>query len=366
MGRAFVGLRSVPLGFEPERALTMNIALQGQRFNRGTLAEARATRLEFYHQLVAAVRQIPGVEQVGAGQPVPLNGTSLVQRYSTAPGEPDRQAEAAIALGGYLEALCVPLVAGRYFTMADDMQPVAIVDQRLAAEAWGDRSPLGQHLALLIPVGPPRRVEIIGVTAHVQTQGLRTPGLPQIWMTYGSKSYSDLDLVVRGANPAGFIAPVKEAVQRLGAGRPVHDVRLLSDYVAAASADTRFALFVLGAFGCCADADHHRCLCGRCLRNGAAPPRDRGAPRARRRSRRIVSLVVRQGAFWVVGGLIAGVVGARLLTGYVSGLLFKVTENDVTTFAGRRGRLDRLRLVATAVPRSGAVRIDPMLSLKAE
>jgi len=367
MGRAFVGLRSVPLGFEPERALTMNIALQGQRFNRGTLAEARATRLEFYHQLVAAVRQIPGVEQVGAGLPVPLNGTSLVQRYSTAPGEPDRQAEAAIALGGYLEALRVPLVAGRYFTMADDMQPVAIVDQRLAAEAWGDRSPLGQHLALLSPVGPPRRVEIIGVTAHVQTQGLRTPGLPQIWMTYGSKSYSDLDLVVRGSNPAGFIAPVKEAVQRLGAGRPVHDVRLLSDYVAAASADTRFALFVLGAFAlfavtltiigvyavvAYATAQRRREIALR-LALGA----DR---------RRIVSLVVRQGAFWVVGGLIAGVVGARLLTGYLAGLLFKVTENDVTTFAGVAVGLTAIALVATAIPAVRAARIDPMLSLKAE
>ena len=34
MGRAFVSLRSVPLGFEPDRALTMTISLQGQRFNQ--------------------------------------------------------------------------------------------------------------------------------------------------------------------------------------------------------------------------------------------------------------------------------------------------------------------------------------------
>ena len=46
MGRAFVSLRSVPLGFDADRALTMTIALHGQRFNRGTLDEARATRLD--------------------------------------------------------------------------------------------------------------------------------------------------------------------------------------------------------------------------------------------------------------------------------------------------------------------------------
>ena len=65
-------------------------------------------------------------------------------------------------------------------------------------------------------------------------------------MTYASKAYSGLDLVVRGQNPASFIGPVKEVVQRFGAGRPVSDVRLLENYVTDASADTRFALFVLG------------------------------------------------------------------------------------------------------------------------
>ena len=133
-------------------------------------------------------------------------------------------------------------------TRADDDQPVVIVDERLAREAWPGQSAVGQRLALFSNIASPRWVEVVGVAAHAQTQGLRSPGLQQIWMTYGSKSYSDLGLVVRGTNPAGFIAPVKEAVQRLGAGRPVHDVRLLSERVADASADTRFALFVLGSF----------------------------------------------------------------------------------------------------------------------
>ena len=88
MGRAFVSLRSVPLGFEPDRALTMSIALQGQRFNRGTLEEARAARLAFYRQLTDAVRQIPGVEQVGVGFPMPLKGIrwcSAIRPTSSSP-----------------------------------------------------------------------------------------------------------------------------------------------------------------------------------------------------------------------------------------------------------------------------------------
>ena len=367
MGRAFISLRSVPLGFDADRALTMTIELQGQRFNRGTLDEARASRLAFYRQLSAAVRQIPGVEHVGVGMPVPLKGMTLLQRFAKNTAEPERQAEAVIAFGGYLEALRVPLVAGRTFTTADETQPVVIVDERLARDFWPNQSAIGQRLALMSNITAPRWVEVIGVATHVQSQGLRAPGLPQIWMTYASKSYSGLDVVIRGENPLSFIGPVKEVVQRLGAGRPVHDVRLLREYVADASADTRFAVFVLGAFAVLAlilsvigvyavvayaTARRTREIAVR-LALGAD-------------SARIVSLVMRQGAVWIGAGLLTGIVGARLLSGYVSGLLFKVTQNDVVTFAAVAIGLTAIAFLATAIPALRASRIDPMLALKAE
>jgi putative ABC transport system permease protein len=210
-------------------------------------------------------------------------------------------------------------------------------------------------------------VEVVGVARHAQTQGLRRSGLPQIWVTYASRGYSGLDLVVRGDNPASFIGPVKEAVQRLGAGRPVSDVRLLADYVTDASADTRFALFVLGAFAILAlvltvlgvyavvayaTARRTREIAVR-LALGADPWR-------------IVSLIVRQGAVWIAAGLLAGMIGARLLTGYLAGLLFRVTQHDALTFACVAAGLTTVALAATAIPALRAARIDPMLSLKAE
>jgi putative ABC transport system permease protein len=367
MGRAFVSLRSVPLGFDPEHALTMTISLQGTRFNQGTLAEARAIRLEFYRQLTDAVRQLPGVEAAGVAFPTPLRGINMVQRFATSASDPERQAEAVITVGGYLEALGVSIIAGRSLTRADDTQPVVVVDERLARDAWPNQPAVGQRLALFSNIAPPRWAEVVGVAAHAQTQGLRTPGLPQIWMTYELKSYAGLDLVVRGTNPAALVGPVKDVVRRLGAGRPVGDVRLLSDRVADASGDTRFALFVLAAFAGLAlvlsivgiyavvayiTTRRRREIAVR-LALGADTPR-------------IVSLVMRQGAVWIVAGLLAGVAGARFLTGYVSGLLFEVTSTDVVTFASVAAGLAAMALLATAVPALRASRIDPMLSLRAE
>jgi putative ABC transport system permease protein len=367
MGRAFVSLRAVPLGFEPDRALTMGVALHGQRFKQGTLDEAAALRLDFYQRLTDAVRQIPGVELAGVGFPVPMKGVSMVQRFTTDIDGTERQGESVITLAGYLEALRVPLVSGRYFTRSDDARPVAIIDERLARQAWPGQSPIGRRLALLSAIAPPKWVEVVGVTAHVQTQGLRSTGLPQVWVTYASRRYTDLDIVVRGSNPTAFIAPVKEAVQRLGAGRPVHDVRLMSDYVADASADTRFALFVLGAFAVLAVI-----LAGLGVYAVVAYATARRTREIAVRlalgadARRIVTLVMRQGALWIIGGLAVGMTGARVLTRYVSGLLFNVTETDALTFTAVAVGLAAIALVATAIPALRAVRIDPMLALRAE
>jgi putative ABC transport system permease protein len=367
MARAFVSLRSVPLGFNPDGAVTMSIALQGQPFNRGTLEEARERRLVFYRQLADEVRQITAVEQAGVGLSVPLKGISIVQQVSTAAGPAEHQAEAVIALAGFLEALQVPLISGRYFTREDDARPVVIVDRRLADALWPQQPPLGRRLFLLSPTSAPREVEVVGVVTHAQTQSLRSPGLPQVWVTYASKSYSGLDLVIRGPNPMAFIPAAKETVQRLGAGRPVHDVRLLNDYVASASADTRFALFVLGAFatlGLILTAIGVYAVVAYATARRAREIAIRLALGAD--AKRIITLVMRQGLAWIVGGLMTGLLGARILTRYVATLLFNVTPTDPATYVGVGASLALVALAAVTIPALRAVRVDPMLTLKAE
>src|SRR5262249_56014677 len=75
----------------------------------------------------------------------------------------------------------------------------------------------------------------------------RAARLAEIWMRYAWGSYG-VRIGVRGIGGAGLAQSIERAVQALGPGRPVHDVRFLSDAVADASSDTRFALFVLGTF----------------------------------------------------------------------------------------------------------------------
>jgi predicted permease len=366
MVRAFISIRAVPLGFDPDRAISMGIELQRSGFGTGSFDEARAYRLAFYRRLTDAVRQIPGVELAGAGYPAPLRDEQLIQRFSTGPADPERQAAGFIALAGYLEALRVPLRSGRYFTPDDDQRHVAIVDEHLAREVWPGESPLGKRLIVPL-IGRQQPVEIVGVVAHVQTEGLRAPGLPQLWMTYATRSYTGLVVVARGSAPESFVPAIRDIVGRLGAGRPIHHVRLLDDVVSDASSDTRFALFVLAVFaglalglsaiGLYAVVSYATARRTREIAVRLALGAD---------ARRIVALVVRQGASWIVAGLVAGTLAARLFARYLSALLFDVAPTDPATFVFVAAGLAAIAIVATAIPAIRAVRIDPMLSLRAE
>jgi predicted permease len=367
MARAFVSLRGVPLGFDPDRVVTMTVALHPDRFGRLPIQEARAARLVFYQQLADSLRRVPGVEQLGVGLPAPFSPDGVMaQRYSLGPSEPERQAEGVIALAGYLETLRVPLVAGRYFTTADDNQPVVIVDRRLAEELWPGAPAIGRRL-FMAPSERPQWVEVIGVVEHVQTQGLRRARMPQIWVTYATRSYGGLTVAARARDPLAVAPAIEREIQRFGAGRPVRDVRLLGDGVTEASADTRFAMFVLGAFAVLAVALTAIGVYGVAAFATARRAREIAVRLALGADGRgIVSLVVRGALTWTVVGLAAGLGGALVLSRYLRALLFGVGEHDPLTFAAVALLLAVMATLATAIPAIRAVRRDPMLALRSE
>lgn len=363
VARAFVNLRSVPLGFEPDRAATMSISLQS---GIATVEAARLRRLEFYRQVRDAARSLPGVDAFGLGFPSPMSNLSMVQPFTVAPGMPERTADGVIALAGFLEALQVRLIEGRYFTPEDDNRPVIIVDEQLAQELWPGQSALGQYLHIVTFWGSLPR-QIVGVVGHAQMQGLRSAGLPQIWMTYATRSYGQLTAVVRASSPLAIVPMVDRAAQRLGSGRPVRDVQLLADAVANASADTRFAVFVLGVFGALALLLTAVGVYG--VVTNALVRRTReiavrialGAE-----SRRIVGLALGETAMWTAAGLVAGVFGALALTRYLETLLFQVEPTDALTFMSVAGFLALIALAAAALPAIRASRINPMVAMRAE
>lgn len=367
VARAFLNLRSVPLGFDPARTATMYVSINGQRFGTGTIEEARRRRLEFYGELRTSVRALPGVEQFGVGFPSPMSDITIVQPFVTAPGEAERTAEGVVAFEGFLETLQVPLVEGRLFTAIDHDRPVIIIDEQLARELWPGQSAIGRTLHIIRFDRQLLPREIVGVVRHLQTQGLRSTGLPQIWMTYATRSPAQLNAVVRAEAPLTLMPAIDRAAQRLGSGRPMRDGRLLSDVVAERSADTRFAVIVLGVFGGLAlllaaigiYAVVANAMVRRTREMAVRVALGAGA-------RRILALAMAETAAATTTGLAAGLAGAFVVTRYLETLLFRIDARDALTFAIAAMLLGAIALAAAALPAVRAARVDPMLAMRVD
>jgi putative ABC transport system permease protein len=160
---------------------------------------------------------------------------------------------------------------------------------------------------------------------------------------------------------------VKRSVTDLKPGRAVSDLRLLDDNVDAATADTRFALFVLAIFAAVAVILTAIGIYGVVAYTTARRMREIAVRIAIGASgRQIMALVMREGVLWTGVGLGAGLVGARLLTRYLAVLLYRVGPNDATTFVAVVVGLGAVVLFSMAVPVLRALQVDPLRSLRNE
>jgi putative ABC transport system permease protein len=82
--------------------------------------------------------------------------------------------------------------------------------------------------------------------------------------------------------------------------------------------------------------------------------------------RDLLKLVIREGMVLAFAGLVAGMIVALSLTGFLSSLLYGVKATDPLTLAIVSLLLVLVTLLATYVPARRASRVDPMVALRYE
>lgn len=129
-------------------------------------------------RLRAAAQTLPQVRAVGFAAGGALSGSRSSSgtffRGSDARPLADRQLQHENIDHGYLDAMGMPLVRGRNFTVSDkfDSPRVAIVSQRLAREVFGDADPIGRRFGFGREAGDDDW-EIIGVAPDARVNGVR-------------------------------------------------------------------------------------------------------------------------------------------------------------------------------------------------
>ena len=361
MLRTFANLLHAPIGFDPAHVIAARIPL-----NLGEFSTVDR-RSGFYRDAIARVGELQGVESAGVGGPPPLSPVQTTQRFWR---HDDRQPASAMAMQqsimpGYFGVMGIPLRAGR--DISDDdirhRRRVAVVDERLAALLWnGDAvgKPLGAGQAT-------RPLEVIGVAGQIRASEIRDSGTPTVYVP--SHVYEiEQTLVVKTRAPLSAIGPaIKQAVEALGPGRPVFDIRSMDDIVAASIDTTRFTMLVLSAFAAASLALAGVGLYGTLAYLTSRRTQEFGVRMALGASAGgILRLVIREGVLLAGVGAALGLAGAAVVTGALRSLLYGVTPLDGLTIASVIALVGAVTLSAVGWPALRAARVDPATALRAE
>jgi putative ABC transport system permease protein len=268
----------------------------------------------------------------------------------------------------YFGVMGIPLLAGRALADSDTAQSpaVIVVNQTLARRFWPGGSAIGGRLATDQPV---RRVaEIVGVTGDVKPDRMDGEDWPTIYSPYAQAPSTAMTLAVRTAGqPLGLALAVTREVHRLDPDQPVVDVRTMKEVVNLAVAGARFntvllvsfagVAFLLAAVGIYGvvsyDVSQRTNEIGIRMALGAQPADVR-------------RLILGQGARLAVYGIVAGLLGAGVLTRWMGTMLFGVNPTDAWTYMAVSILLAVVALGASYVPSRRAMVPDPVIALRHE
>jgi putative ABC transport system permease protein len=370
MLRSLLSLGRVDPGFAKDRVITFGLDLPGRYGHQ--------QRVQFYQQLLAEVRNLPGVRSASAAFPLPLSAGGVKTSFDVE-GRLDKKSDRPVTTlhvvdDDYFHALGAPLLRGRLFEAHDsatDAPPVVIISQRLAQLAFPGEDPLGQQIRPDISMGaqkaPPMRT-IVGIVGDVRGEGLNAPVIAESFVPYAQLPFAPMSVMVRTqGDPQDLVPTLTKSVQSIDKDLPLLHVKTLDQYVSESIADTRFESVLLGIFGALALTLTAIGVYGVISYTVAQRTREMGIRLALGAERgAIITMILRSGLLLVAMGILPGLVAAFLLTRLIAGLLYGVSPSDPSTFLSVSVVLVAMAVLASYLPARRAAKVDPMVALRYE
>ncbi|MEQ9399011.1 MAG: ABC transporter permease [Longimicrobiales bacterium] len=364
--RTFVQLAGVDLGFETEEVLTARLTVPSASYPE--YADVR----EFWTELLRRLEEIPGVASASATRLLPLDsqmGDSGFRPvgYVRQEGE-NTAAEWQYAAPGYIEAMGIPLLAGRTFDDADvaGARTVMLINETAAERYWPDRDPLG---SLVDTFGGDTAV-VVGVVGDIRhnsvTAGVRPRYYRSIHQLSGPGNVRRLTLtIVAEGRAEDLVTPLRTVVRSMDPTMPLSRIQTMDDVLRDALARPRFAMVLLGVFGAVALALAVVGIYGVLAYTVGRRTQEIGVRMALgAEPGEVVGMVVRQGMRMALLGVTAGTVAALGLTRFMAGMLYGVPPTDLVTFLVVPGAFAVVALLACWVPAARAATILPTEALR--
>lgn len=371
--RSVSRLNRLDLGFDPRHLLAVEVGLpEGLRSGN-----SRDAVFEFYRRALAALATVPGVQSAAAVRGRPLKGPigldSSWQREGQSPDDSKKNPWLNVEpiTPAYFATTGTRLVLGRVFEDADRLttEPVVIVNEKLAKWAWPGESAIGKHVrAAALDVGrsPAPWWTVVGVVADIRYREIGSASL-DVYVPFAQSWFGVSDIVVRAVGaPEAVASSVRERLRQVDRDGLINAIPM-PQIVAAEEAPwhANFMLFstfalvtvLLASAGIyaivAASVTEQQRAIGVRIALGAG-------------TSGIIRDVLRQAMRIVLPGIVVGLVAFAMVSHFIRTILFEVSPIDPPAVLAALMAVLALAGIACVLPVLHAIRIDPVVCLRAE
>jgi putative ABC transport system permease protein len=262
--------------------------------------------------------------------------------------------------------LGMSLVSGRWFNDLD-VPGVAIINDSLARRDFKDTDPIGRRIRVPWP-GQDGLATIVGVARDLKYAAIDADATPELFFPYTDTPISSITLMMRvDGDPIAAAPAVRSALSAIDPTQSFYNIKTLEEVLSDSIAPRRFNLLLLGVFALAALALAALGIYGVVAYAASERMHEIGIRMALGAERsNIVRMMVAQGMWSVLAGLVVGLLGTWTATRLIASLLYGVPPHDAATFAATTLALGSIACLACVVPSLRAAGIDPAKALRAE
>jgi putative ABC transport system permease protein len=361
--RSLRNVRTLDLGYDPERVVFVSAEMRGIRLPNAELAALK-------RRLVERARELPGVENAGRTLTVPFMINSTEDLFVPGIDSVSRLGDFYLhaVSEGYFETIGTRILRGRGIIEADrEGAPLSIVvSQSMARKLWPGKDALGQCVKVGADTVPCSTV--VGIAEDIRRGSFDKDDRLQYYVSVEQRSRNSGGLFVRTRGDARRQTDrVRRELQKVMPGVSYVTATSLQDILdrevrAWQLGSTMFTIFggiglLLAAVGLYAVMAY----------NTAQRTHELGVRIALgAQTADVVRLVVAGGLRVAVIGVAIGA-GVALVAGrFIAPLLFNISPTDPAVFAGVAVTLLATAVVASLVPAWRAARVDPNVALRTD
>jgi len=378
--RTLINLQRVEPGFN-----TRNLLLFG--VEPGLIGYKDERLVQLYQQLTERLEAVPGVQAVTFSRMTLLSqgaSSRSVFLRDALTGTPDSEGRIKPSGDGYihqvrenfLEAMQIPLLAGRTLKAQDDAKApkVVVVNQTFAKKYFPSENAVGKRFTF--DTTKPDEIEIVGIARDAKYTRQRDEIPPTVYSSWRQElramGGSTVEVRTTG-DPGASVAAIRQAVHEVDANLPLNAIKTQVEQADETLRMERLFAKLLTLFGLLAQQLAAIGLFGVMAYSVSQRTHEIGIRMALGADRRrVLRMILRQGMILAVLGVLLGLAGAYLVTRYLESvmnlksMLFEVKVSDPLTYGVIAGGLTLVALIACYIPARRATRVDPMIALRCE